>query len=66
VLSEPVAIGDNLKAIGFQSGDLLVQIGENPPVRLGSFLAHTHGGQGFGLKEQAIAELLDQAQQVSA
>jgi hypothetical protein len=57
-IEPPVFIGKELKAIAVADNDLMVQVRDNSPVRLGSFLAHTHGGDGWDLDTELIAKLL--------
>jgi hypothetical protein len=55
----PIEIGKNLVAIAIQDSDLLVQPSRNgTPVLLQSFLAHTHGAEGWDLEEPTILNLL--------
>lgn len=61
VFDTPIEIGKNLVAIAIQEQDLLVRPAESDgikPVLLGSFLAHTHGGEGWMLEELVILSLL--------
>jgi hypothetical protein len=60
-IDPPVKIGANLLAIAVEENDLSIRSGTNEPVALGSFLAHTHGGEGWELEIPTIRHLLGDA-----